>query len=117
MLLQVLIVEDDELMRNSLVDTFESKGHNVKVLTAANPVEALEQFHLYKDTLTHVVVDYFMPIDNGIEFCKVVKDNRPNVEVILFTGNHEIEKSGELSYVDKLFLKPNGRELVSYITS
>ncbi len=113
----VLVVDDDEQTRESMKELLEAKDPYIEVHTAKDPLDAISSFHKLKDSLGFVIVDYYMPVDNGLEFCKVVKSNKPSVQVLLFSGNQEL-RSGENSsnYVDKFFLKPDGRGVVDYIT-
>ena len=111
----ILVVDDDEATREGIKELLEAKSAHCRIHTASDPLDAISLFHKYKDALTHVVVDYFMPIDNGIEFCKVVKDNNPKIQVVLFSGNKDLEDSLPKGVVDKFFVKPNGREVVEFI--
>ena len=111
----ILVVDDDQATRDGIKELLEAKSSLCRVHTASDPLDAISLFHKYKDSLTHVVVDYFMPIDNGIEFCKVVRDNNPRIQVVLFSGNKDLESSLPDDIVDKFFVKPNGREVVEFI--
>ena len=113
----ILVVDDDEATRDGMKELLEAKSEHCRIHTDNDPLEAISLFHKYKDSLTHVVVDYFMPIDNGIEFCKVVKDNNSKIQVILFSGNKDLEEKVSKDVVDKFFVKPNGREVVEFILS
>lgn len=111
----VLVVDDDEQTRESLKELLITKDPYITVHTASDPLDAISAFHKIKDSLSFVIVDYYMPVDNGLEFCKVVKSNKPAVQVLLFSGNHDLKDQGNGEFVDKFFLKPDGRGIVEYV--
>src|ERR1700680_268533 len=66
MRLQILIVDDDELERALIADRLET--HGFAVARAADGEEALAL--LEGQTIPVILVDWMMPIMNGIEFTK-----------------------------------------------
>ena len=81
---RVLIVDDDEDIRNALIDTLTLRGYHC--VAADNGASALlcldaERFHL-------VVTDYRMPTMDGIQFLEALKQHPPHdlPPVILLTA-------------------------------
>jgi CheY-like chemotaxis protein len=69
----ILVIEDDDDIRNTLVDLLESEGYTA--LAAENGKVALEKLHeIPKPCL--VLLDMMMPIMNGREFLdEIMKDS------------------------------------------
>ena len=70
LVIKVLLVEDDEAIRELLAGVLRRAGH--EVLTASDGVEGLEQFHLQQPDL--LVTDLNMPRMNGCELCHNVRE-------------------------------------------
>ena len=71
--LRILVVEDDDDIRNVMVDVLESEGYHAEAAT--NGKEALELLHTI-DKPCLVLLDMMMPIMNGREFLdKVMVDS------------------------------------------
>lgn len=112
---KILLVDDDTNLRLILTEALTHKNYDVEVISAKDPLEAMDKWHTYKSTITHVIVDYYMPIDNGLEFCKIIKGTSPDVKVVLFSGDSELERSEKSGLVDKFFSKDNTKQLLTYI--
>src|SRR3954447_4983932 len=85
--LSVLIVDDDELERALIADRLGSRG--IKVGEASNGAEALER--LAHDRVPVVVVDWHMPVMDGIEFTERFREANPEdaTYVIMLTSRKE----------------------------
>ena len=80
----ILLVEDEQLVRDLVCRVLESAGY--RVLAAARPSEAellLEQEHSVDLLLTDVV----MPEMSGYELAARVSDSRPELRVLFISGN------------------------------
>jgi DNA-binding NarL/FixJ family response regulator len=81
----VVIVEDHTLLSQAIagvVDGFE----NFKVMYLCNNgIELVEKFKFQNNIPDLVLMDVNMPIMNGIETTKWLKDNYPNVNVLALT--------------------------------
>ena len=80
--LRVLLVDDDPLVRKSVVAQLETQGHTVE--TAANGREGLERFAAGRFDL--VVTDRAMPEMGGDQVAAQVARSRPATPVIMLTG-------------------------------
>ncbi len=101
----VLIAEDDELstlfLKNSL------KGGNFTILCAANGHEAVEIVHHHSE-INLVLMDIKMPLLNGVEATRQIKQLRPNLPVIAqtaFTSAEERVKARNAG-CDRFIAKP-----------
>jgi DNA-binding response OmpR family regulator len=81
--LDLLIVDDEEHVRNSLKDYFEREGFNLTL--AKDGFEALEKYQLYQPDI--VVLDVGLPIMDGLEICKQLrKQSGQSVGIIMISG-------------------------------
>ena len=80
--MKMLLIDDDEWIRDSLSIYFESRGCNLKVLeTAEEGIEALK-----KQDYDIIVTDYRLPGMDGLEFLKRIQDSHPQAMKILITA-------------------------------
>jgi DNA-binding NtrC family response regulator len=79
---EILIVDDEEEIRNSLSRHFEFEGYNTE--TAANGEEALKA--LEKKRFEVVITDIMMPAMNGVELLKQIRKDYPMIHTIVITG-------------------------------
>ena len=79
---KVLIVDDEEAIRNLLRLTLEEEGFDVQV--AFNGKEAVEK--LKTESFEVLLTDIKMPIMDGIELLKMARELNPEIAAILITG-------------------------------
>lgn len=79
---KILLVEDDDLVRDMLIQVLERASH--QVIGAANGEEAMEC--LKKDKPDIMVTDIIMPKKSGITLISEVKNRHPNLEIIAISG-------------------------------
>jgi ligand-binding sensor domain-containing protein/signal transduction histidine kinase/DNA-binding response OmpR family regulator len=79
----ILIVEDNPEIVQYIKENLEN---NYNVLTASDGKKALE--HIYKTEPTLIVSDIMMPVMDGLNFCKTIKQNLKtcHIPVILLTA-------------------------------
>ncbi|MGI9535270.1 MAG: response regulator [Thermodesulfobacteriota bacterium] len=102
---RILVIEDEELLRNLYSELLEMKGF--KVDTSTDGQEALE---FLKDTKPDLMLlDVNMPNIDGVEFLRIIKkDNKlKKIPVLLITGVIQVEKIsacldlGAVGYIEK----------------
>jgi DNA-binding response OmpR family regulator len=79
---RILLVEDDEWVRELFVDHLELAGF--EVLTAANGIDGLTAYMAHKPDL--VVTDYAMPRMSGIRMILRLIEITPGLPIIMVTG-------------------------------
>ncbi len=102
----IVIVEDNEELRNYLVDHFSKEN---TVFAAANGKEGLEL--IKKKNPDIIISDVKMPVMNGYELCDKVKNdfNLSHIPFILLTANTTVDDkvkgmyAGADSYITKPF--------------
>ncbi|MHA7648063.1 response regulator [Nitrosopumilus sp. S4] len=87
----VLVVEDDEDLIGIYKEILEL--HEFKVETALNGQEGVEKFRLSKPSL--VIMDGDMPILDGYEAFKQIKEIDKNANVVIVTGFSEFEPKSQ----------------------
>src|SRR5206468_8952697 len=80
--LHVLVVDDDPLVRTSVVAQLKTQGHTVE--TANNGREGLERFASGRFEL--VVTDRAMPEMGGDQLAATIEREQPEIPVIMLTG-------------------------------
>ncbi|MDA3049705.1 response regulator transcription factor [Campylobacter sp. JMF_02 ED1] len=102
--LSILLVEDESKMRNSLRNTFEGIFKNV--YEAKDGVEGLKKFKKYNPNL--VVTDILMPIEDGLEMTRQIKQISPDTPVVVLSGfSEKAQLLGAIEAgVAKYFIKP-----------
>ena len=101
----VLIVDDEELFRRTVVDGVESSSSELRVLTATNGEEALTILAARRVDI--VVTDLKMPVMDGFELLAQMSRHHPAIPAIVMTafGTADIERrildDGHHAYLDK----------------
>ena len=101
----VLLVDDEQLVLNSIKDGIEAYLDDIKVLVALDGYQALQLLHSNKVDL--VVTDLNMPVMDGIEFLASMSRSYPNIPFIVMTGygtpevEEEVKRLGGFGYVKK----------------
>ncbi|GAB3692642.1 PAS domain S-box protein [Halorubrum pallidum] len=93
--IDVLHVDDDPDFA-SLVATFLERTHEgISVRTEADPTEALSLIRAESTAFDCVVSDYDMPEMTGIELLERVREERPALPFVLFTGKGSEEVASD----------------------
>jgi len=99
----LLIVDDDQALREQLARAFRRRGYDVWV--ASNAREALELFR--QRTFQQAVFDLKMPGQSGIDLLREVRTICPDTRVVILTGFGSIANAieairlGAVNYVPK----------------
>ena len=83
----ILLAEDEEIVRNLVAKSLKSSGYNV--LSANGPEDALDICREYSGVIQLVLTDMVMPIMNGEELVKNIKQLHPDICVIYMSGYTE----------------------------
>jgi len=103
--LSILIVDDEQVVRDSLVHWFLEEGYDVD--SASNASDALAK--LAGRELDLVIADIRMPGMDGIELLEKIKSEQLDTSVIMMTGYASVEtairalKHGAFDYITKPF--------------
>ncbi|NQS97681.1 MAG: response regulator [candidate division Zixibacteria bacterium] len=103
----ILLVEDDEDVRELAENTLKLKGY--KVITAKDGVEAFEVTKRMKNSLNILLTDVAMPKMNGIELADLVKGKWEDLKILFMSGytNKDIIRHGiftqDIHFIQKPF--------------
>lgn len=102
---QVLVIDDDEVIREALRRILEARGYSV--VTSANGFAGLEWVN--KQDFDLVITDLKMPGMSGVEVLKSIRVLHPDIPLIMITGYSTVEgavdamKIGAVDYISKPF--------------
>lgn len=95
---RILLVEDDELVKDMLAQMLERASH--EVITAANGEEAIEVLkNNYPDIM---ITDIIMPKINGITLIAEVRNKHPTMEIIAISGGGRLDPTDYLDLSESL---------------
>jgi signal transduction histidine kinase len=102
----VMVVEDEEIVRQLVCDVLEEAGYNV--LCAADGIEALKMAAEFDGTIHLLVTDVIMPRMNGPELATKLSVARPGIRILYVTGysDNDIGDHGRLDTSIELLQKP-----------
>jgi two-component system response regulator PilR (NtrC family) len=105
-MLKILVVDDEEIIRNILLDMLRQDGHTVD--QAVDGYDALEQ--LESSSYDLVLSDLTMPRLDGAALLKIIRERWPEILVIIITAYGSVNsavsamREGAYDYVTKPFL-------------
>jgi two-component system chemotaxis response regulator CheY len=109
-----LIIDDSRAMRRILRQIVEPLGF--KILEAGDGQEGLNQLKQYPDQVELTLVDWNMPVMNGLEFVKVVRADEQyrQMKVMMVTTETEPAQMARalMAGVDEFVMKPFTSEIL-----
>ncbi len=112
---RILIVDDEEIVLRSCLRILRDDDYEID--TASDGLSALEMVN--ENAYDVLILDIKMPKMDGIEVLRRVKEARPDIDVIMITGLHDIGtavqamKLGALDYLPKPFEPDQLKTLVA----
>jgi CheY-like chemotaxis protein len=102
----ILIVEDNDAMRELLKTLLQSDGH--EVILAHDGMEAVEQYKTEGKKIELVITDIEMPYLNGVETYRQIKKMNSEAKVIFVSGamNRRLEEQLQREGIQGFFQKP-----------
>lgn len=100
----VLLVEDDRGVRESLARALTYEGYDVE--TAPDGIEAMQV--LDRRTPDVIVLDVMMPVMDGLEVCRRIRSRGDSTPVLMLTARHEVSDrvAGLDAGADDYLVKP-----------
>lgn len=91
--LSVLLVEDYEPLRNDMAEVLDDLFKNVVVASDGEQALKLYQKHLaeYNANFDLLITDIQMPMMNGVELSRRVREIEPSQEIIVFSAHTDTE--------------------------
>ncbi|PWU69764.1 response regulator transcription factor [Gracilibacillus dipsosauri] len=114
-MIKVLLVEDDKLVRKSLITAFDWAKFDMEIVgDSKNGEKALEFLREQKVDL--IITDLAMPIMSGIELIRKVKQWYPSVFIVVLSLHQDFEyiqeamRLGAIDYIAKVELDTNSMD-------
>ena len=114
MSVKVLIVDDEKDFLEIIAERIAARG--IDVSTASSAENALNMIE--EESYEVVVMDFMMPALDGFKALKLMKAKRPEMQIILLTGNVPDEKRIEakaLGALDVIEKPPDLQDLIEKI--
>ncbi|MBA3463408.1 MAG: response regulator [Deltaproteobacteria bacterium] len=115
--LSVLVVDDDQDIREYLQDFLQAEGF--EVTTIGDPTMAVERI---RDEVFHLVVlDLMMPKISGLDLLQQIRSVDDDIAVIILTGHPSLETASASiqhdvsAYINKPFTPQEFREVIARI--
>ena len=101
---KILIVDDEDTIRDVLETAFSKAGYCVRLATGAE--EALEV--LRKEYIPVIFIDLGLEMMNGFELCRYIRKDSPSAFIYALSGNTELFSPHENrgTGFDDYFTKP-----------
>jgi DNA-binding NtrC family response regulator len=115
--LHVLVVEDDETLRDLLGEVLRGWGYETVVVSSGSRAVELLETQLFEVA----VVDIHLPEMDGVEFLRHLKRHDPSIEVLMMTGDPTVStavetlKLGAYDYLTKPLILEELRHLLDHI--
>jgi CheY-like chemotaxis protein len=106
---RVLVVEDEEKMRKSIIRLLRRKMPHIKVMTSSDGIDAAAKLGSFFPDL--ILADIMMPHMDGAEFVRYIRNNKryENIKVIMMTGLHKEDprvRAVERAGIEHMIFKP-----------
>ena len=88
---KVLLVDDEQDFLEIMCERMENRG--MEVSTASSAEEALEMIET--EAFDAIILDFMMPAMDGLQTIKAIKKTKPELQIILLTGQATLEKGVE----------------------
>jgi DNA-binding NtrC family response regulator len=101
----ILVVDDDEVMRETLSDVLKKRGY--EIFSAGSGTETISV--IKKNIIDLVLLDMRLPDEDGLEVLKKIKELDTDILVIIMTAYSDVQtavsamKSGAYHYINKPF--------------
>ena len=89
MAVNIMIADDHSLVREGLKSLLELEGDIKVIAEAVDGADCLSKLETVSPDV--LLLDINMPVMNGLDVLKKLKDNRSNVKVLVLTVHNEIE--------------------------
>ncbi len=102
----VLIAEDEASIRDFVVINLHRSGY--EVIEASNGEEAIKKFDEFGSQIDVAILDIMMPVIDGLEVCKYIREKNKRVGIIMLTARtQEMDKiTGLMVGADDYVTKP-----------
>ncbi len=86
-MVSILIIDDEEDIRDALQIVLESVGHNVKVASNGNEAVELQR----SEPADLIITDVIMPGKDGVDTIKEIRQEFPGIRIIAISGGGGVQ--------------------------
>src|SRR5689334_12332555 len=97
----ILVADDEDAVRSLLTAILRLAGHSVYL--AENGLEAVGVFRSYSRQIDLVVIDVAMPVMDGLQAIRRIRETRPDVPVICISGYSDERIPPDVEFLRKPF--------------
>ncbi|MEX0679898.1 MAG: response regulator transcription factor [Balneolales bacterium] len=112
--MNILVIEDDRIVRTLVKHVLEKEGHDVSI---AEQGEAGEEMALAEE-FDIIILDIGLPDKSGLDVCKALRDNEVNTPILILSAyqNTDTKITGLNTGADDYLTKPfDNKELLARI--
>jgi DNA-binding NarL/FixJ family response regulator len=117
---KIFIVDDDEAVLKLYTQFLELKGFDV-IGHAKNGMEAIEKYLEFRNKPDLIIMDYHMPIKNGVTATKEILKINGNVKIFMISGDITIKTealaAGAIGFKKKPFRLQELQSSISMVIS
>ena len=84
--LNVIVIEDDDFLRDSIVELLNTQGHVVRGYFCADEMDQTVKY----SAADLYVIDVNLPGENGFQLAARLRNGQPNAGIIMFTARTAI---------------------------
>lgn len=95
---KILHIDDDSVMRMMVKKSLERSGHDFEIINCATGTEFLEHLSSFKPDL--LIIDVIMPVLEGPDLLRKLRDMQDQTPAIFMTGQDDID------FKDREILEP-----------
>ena len=111
----VFIVEDEPILQYLYERLLKSAGYLV-MATAKNGEDAIHKFRMFQNKPDFILMDYRMPIKNGLEAMEEILRINSSSKIIFASADRSIKgralSSGAIGFLEKPF---DSEDLINYL--
>ncbi len=110
MLKKILVVDDEDLIRELLADALSD---DFNILSARNGEEALELYAQHREDIVLVITDLIMPKMRGDELAERLREINPSLPIIFISGYEREIKTDALLAKGRAAFLPKPFDIVA----
>ncbi len=101
---KVLVVDDDQRTRESLVEILQRAGYEAMGLASGDGLEDLLAGHAF----AAAIIDYHLPSRNGLEIAHCLRQTLPACRIVLISSEYRPRRQPQAftAAVDRFLAKP-----------
>ncbi|MCA9924500.1 MAG: PAS domain S-box protein [Anaerolineales bacterium] len=96
----ILVIDDEEAVRDALSDMLESVG--LSVITAVNGKDGIQQYQQRWQQIALILLDLSMPDQSGADTFTELRCINADVPILLISGYSEMEVQSHFAHAEKL---------------